>query len=155
MSTGQAAADRPAWRVALPFAALLFLLVGAHGLLETARDSLFLRSQPVSRLPWVYLAVTVAVLVVTPVQSWLWGRRAGTRALAFTLLGAAALTAGFWTIHGPAAVNAFYVWTALFSSLTFAQFWLTADEAFDAAQARRLFGIIGAGPAQRRRPHQR
>jgi ATP:ADP antiporter, AAA family len=145
MSTGQAAADRPAWRVALPFAALLFLLVGAHGLLETARDSLFLRSQPVSRLPWVYLAVTVAVLVVTPVQSWLWGRRAGTRALALTLLGAAALTAGFWAIHGPAAVNAFYVWTALFSSLTFAQFWLTADEAFDAAQARRLFGIIGAG----------
>jgi AAA family ATP:ADP antiporter len=146
MSPGQAAADRPAWRVALPFAALLFLLVGAHGLLETARDSLFLRSQPVSHLPWVYLAVTLAVLVVTPVQTWLWGRQTGSRALSFTLLGASVLTAVFWAIsRGAMAVNAFYVWTALFSSLIFAQFWLTADEAFDAAQARRLFGFIGAG----------
>ena len=40
-------------RRALPFAALLFLLVGAHGLLETARDGLFLVEQPVSRLPWL------------------------------------------------------------------------------------------------------
>lgn len=146
MSTGGAAADRPAWRAALPFASLLFLLVGAHGLLETARDSLFLRSQPVSHLPWVYLAVTLAVLLVTPIQGWLWGRQASSRALASTLLAASALTIGFWAIsRGAMAVNAFYVWTALFSSLIFAQFWLTADEAFDAAQARRWFGFIGAG----------
>ena len=120
MSTGGAAADRPAWRAALPFASLLFLLVGAHGLLETARDSLFLRSQPVSHLPWVYLAVTLAVLLVTPIQGWLWGRQASSRALASTLLAASALTIGFWAIsRGAMAVNAFYVWTALFSSLIF------------------------------------
>ena len=33
-------------RRALPYAALLFLLVGAHGLLETARDGMFLVEQP-------------------------------------------------------------------------------------------------------------
>jgi AAA family ATP:ADP antiporter len=146
MSAGAAAADRPAWRAAFPFAALLFLLVGAHGLLETARDSLFLSSQPVSRLPWLYLAVTLTVLLVTPLQSWALRRQVGARALASTLLGACALTTGFWLFApGPEVVNVFYVWTALFSSVVFAQVWLTADETFDASQARRWFGFIATG----------
>ncbi|HMK73027.1 MAG TPA: hypothetical protein VK454_06790, partial [Myxococcaceae bacterium] len=49
---------------ALPFAALLFTQVAAHSLLETARDSLYLRSEPVTRLPWVYLALIAVVLLV-------------------------------------------------------------------------------------------
>ncbi|HZX42860.1 MAG TPA: hypothetical protein VFE93_13550, partial [Myxococcaceae bacterium] len=43
---------------------------------ETARDSLFLAGQPISRLPWLYLAVTVVVLPVTQLQA-LAGRRRG------------------------------------------------------------------------------
>ncbi len=131
---------------AWPFAVLLFLLVGAHALLETARDSLFLRTQPLSRLPWVYLAVAVAVLAVTPGQAWLMRRRTGAPAMAITLLVTTGLTASFWAATPNAlAVNAFYVWTALFSSLIFAQFWLGPAEAFDAGQAKRVFGFIGAG----------
>ncbi len=57
---------------ALPFAALLSFLVAAHTLLETARDSLFLTRQPISRLPLVFLAVTAAVLSLTPLQRLLW-----------------------------------------------------------------------------------
>jgi len=131
---------------AWPFAVLLFLLVGAHSLLETARDSLFLRTQPLSRLPWVYLAVAVAVLAVTPAQAWLMRRKTGALAMATTLLVTTALTTSFWAAApNPLAVNAFYVWTALFSSLVFAQFWLGPAEAFDAGQAKRVFGFIGAG----------
>jgi len=128
------------------FAVLLFLLVGAHTLLETARDSLFLRTQPVSRLPWVYLAVAFAVLAVTPAQAWVMRRKSGTRAMAITLLVTSGVTASFWAVaRHPMAVNAFYVWTALFSSLIFAQFWLAPAEAFDASQAKRVFGFIGTG----------
>src|SRR5262249_46647577 len=69
-SVDMSAADIPQspLRRALPFATLLFLLVAAHGLLETARDGLFLMEQPVDRLPWLYLAVTAAVLILTPLQ---------------------------------------------------------------------------------------
>jgi AAA family ATP:ADP antiporter len=131
---------------AWPFAVLLFLLVGAHALLETARDSLFLRTQPLSRLPWVYLAVAVAVLAVTPAQAWLMRRKTGPLALVITLLVTTGLTASFWAATpNPLAVNAFYVWTALFSSLVFAQFWLGPTEAFDATEAKRVFSFIGAG----------
>ncbi|HUM12663.1 MAG TPA: hypothetical protein VLT82_17075 [Myxococcaceae bacterium] len=134
-----------ALRRALPFAALLFLLVGAHTLLETARDSLFLTQQPISRLPFVFLAVTATVLALTPLQRLLWstGHRG---ALPITLLGTGTITLIFWLATGQrGAVVAFYVWTALFSSLVFVQFWLTADEAFALGDAKRIFGFIAAG----------
>jgi AAA family ATP:ADP antiporter len=132
-------------RKALPFTALLFLLVAAHGLLETARDGLFLTEQPLSRLPWLYLAVTAGVLALTPLQRRLWNR--GSRlALPLTLVAAGAVTVAFWIGSGSrAAVLAFYVWTALFSSLVFVQFWLTADEAFQVSEAKHTFGFIAAG----------
>ena len=79
-------------RRALPFAALLFLLVAAHGLLETARDGLFLTEQPVSRLPWLYLAVTAGILALTPLQRRLWERRSrlwATDVIAGAVLGGA------------------------------------------------------------------
>lgn len=133
------------FRRALPFTALLFLLVAAHGLLETARDALFLMEQPVSRLPWLYLAVTAGVLALTPLQRRLWngGKRA---ALPLTLFAAGAVTLAFWAVAGTrSAVLAFYVWTALFSSLVFVQFWLTADESFNMGEAKRTFGLMAAG----------
>ncbi|HEY3587974.1 MAG TPA: hypothetical protein VGK85_12515, partial [Myxococcaceae bacterium] len=114
---GAARAPVSLTRRALPFAALLFFLVGAHGLLETARDGLFLVEQPVNRLPWLYLAVTAGVLVLTPLQRRLWGRH-GHAALPVTLLAAAAVTLGFWAFAAArSTVLGFYVWTALFSSL--------------------------------------
>ena len=132
-------------RRALPYAALLFLLVGAHGLLETARDGLFLVEQPVTRLPWLYLAVTAGVLLLTPVQRRLWSGRLHV-ALPLTMLTAAAVTLGFWAFAAArSTVLGFYVWTALFSSLVFVQFWLTADEAFSVDEAKRAFGFIAAG----------
>lgn len=143
--SGTSHSPASATRRAVPYGALLFLLVGAHGLLETARDGMFLTEQPVSRLPWLYLAVTAGVLVLTPLQRRLWGRR-GHVALALTLAAAAVVTLGFW---GYAAVRdtvlGFYVWTALFSSLVFVQFWLAADEAFTVDEAKRAFGFIAAG----------
>ena len=40
---------------------------------------------------------------------------------------------------------AFYIWVAIFGVITTAQFWLLANHVFDAREARRLFGFIGAG----------
>ena len=142
-----AASDAPVslTRRALPYAALLSLLVGAHGLLETARDGLFLVEQPITRLPWLYLAVTAGVLVLTPVQRRLWSGRLHV-ALPLTLAACAAVTLGFWVFAAVrSTVLGFYVWTALFSSLVFVQFWLTADEAFRVDEAKRAFGFIAAG----------
>src|SRR4029453_12608403 len=58
--TGQA----PGGRRAVQLSVLLGVMVAAHSLLETARDSLFLAREPIGRLPWLYLAVTLVVLPV-------------------------------------------------------------------------------------------
>ena len=56
------------------------------------------------------------------------------------------MTLGFWAFAAVrSTVLGFYVWTALFSSLVFVQFWLTADEAFSVDEAKRAFGFIAAG----------
>ncbi|HET6983174.1 MAG TPA: hypothetical protein VFI53_13595 [Myxococcaceae bacterium] len=142
---GVRASERIGSGRAVPFAALLFLLVGAHALLETARDSLFLTAEPISRLPWILLLVTAAVLALTPLQRLLWST-VHRSALPLTLALTGAVTLLFWVASGwRGAVVAFYVWTALFSSLVFVQFWLTADEAFGLADAKRMFGVIAAG----------
>src|SRR5215468_11277785 len=140
-----AAGDRTSSARAVPFAGLLFLLVAAHALLETARDSLFLTEQPISRLPWILLLVTAAVLALIPLQRLLWST-AHRFALSLTLAATGAVTLLFWLASGwRGAVLAFYVWTALFSSLVFVQFWLTADDAFGLEDAKRVFGTIAAG----------
>ncbi len=133
-------------RRALPLAVLLGVLVAAHSLLETARDSLFLSGQPVTRLPWLYLAVTAVVLPVTQLQSAIGRRRAGSGALVATLVASAAVTLGFWaTASHASGIDALYVWAALFSSVAFVQFWLIAVERFEVSEAKRLFGLIAAG----------
>ena len=135
----------PPWRRALPLAALLALLVGAHGILETARDTLFLADQPISLLPWLYLAVTAAVLVVTGVQTRL-RRGSSSGTLAITALAGAGITAVLWYLsRNPGTVNVIYVWAALFSSLVFVQFWLAAVDVFDVSEAKQVFGPVAAG----------
>src|SRR5512138_728344 len=117
--SGRPAAPGLQLRRALVFAALLLLLVAAHALLETARDSLFLVKEPLSRLPIMFLLVTVAVLALTPLQRTLWAA-APRAALPLTLAGVATVTLIFWALSGlQGVVLAFYVWTALFSSLVF------------------------------------
>jgi len=133
-------------RRAVPLAVLLGTMVAAHSLLETARDSLFLAGQPISRLPWLYLAVTVVVLPVTQLQALAGRRRGGSGALLATLLGSAIITLGFWAMaDGSRGVDALYVWAALFSSIAFVQFWLVAVESFEVTEAKQVFGFIAAG----------
>jgi len=133
-------------RRAFLLALLLGAMVAAHCLLETARDSLFLSGQPIQRLPWLYLAVTVVVLPVTQLQALAGRRRGGSGALLATLLGSAAITLGFWaTAEQTRTVSALYVWAALFSSIAFVQFWLVAVESFEVSEAKKVFGFVASG----------
>jgi AAA family ATP:ADP antiporter len=136
----------PGGRHAFALALLLGVLVAAHTLLETARDSLFLSGQPVARLPWLYLAVTAVVLPVTQLQSLTGRRRGGSGALLATLLCSIVVTLALWASVGHSrGIDALYVWSALFSSIAFVQFWLVAVESFEVSEAKQVFGFIAAG----------
>ena len=54
----------------------------------------------------------------------------------------------FWwafRFHGDGLAGVFYVWVNCFGVVVPVQAWTFASSVFDARQARRLFGLIGAG----------
>ena len=74
---------------------VLFGILAGHTVLETARDALFLSRLPASRLPWVYLAMAAAAVVVWKFQGRALRRLPGARGLAVLLAFVAVVTFGF------------------------------------------------------------
>lgn len=124
----------------------IFGILAAHTLLETARDALFLARLPASRLPWVYLIIAGVAVGLSQVP---WSRRrSGAFGLPVLLLAFAAATFVFWLTRSwrsPAGLYALYVWTGLVGSLAVLQFWLVLGDMYTVTQAKRIYGLIGAG----------
>mgnify|MGYP001050641973 CR=1 FL=1 len=130
------------------FSTLMMVMV-AHALGETARDSLFLAGLSAERLPWAYLTIAGLALVVVRANQWLLDQVKDKRLLlAKTMVLAAAIDVGFWFwLEGNPQGRAFalYVWTGLFATITVVQVWLLLDDVVHVAQAKRIFGPITAG----------
>jgi hypothetical protein len=125
----------------------IFGILGAHTLLETARDALFLARLPARELPYVYLAIA-ALAVLFSLGPWRGKIRLSSRYTLSVVLGLCALvTAGLWAVglDRPSTLYALYVWTGLEGSLAPLEFWLVLGEKYTVTQAKRVFGIVGAG----------
>ncbi|MEM9697068.1 MAG: Npt1/Npt2 family nucleotide transporter, partial [Myxococcota bacterium] len=125
---------------------LLFALVAAHTVLETARDALFLRALPASRLTLVYIGLAVLGAVVPFYNGRLMSLFGRRTALVFTLMLAAMGTTLIylqplvgWQVYG------LYMWSALLGTLLVIQFWLVAAQVFTVAQGKRLFAGLASG----------
>jgi ATP/ADP translocase len=132
-----------AWMLGL----LLFGIMAAHALLETARDALFLAKLGPAHLASAYFAIAVIALVaVCAVRRW-GGRRSPRRALIGFLAAAAGGTAGIAVTitTAPAVVFVLYVWTGLVATLTVPALWMLVDRVLRIGDAKKLFGAIGAG----------
>ncbi|MEO8182616.1 MAG: hypothetical protein ABI895_27605 [Deltaproteobacteria bacterium] len=124
----------------------LFLLIGGHTVLETARDALFLEKLAPSRLTLVYVLVAALALLVSPLCTAL-SRRFGRRNALVALLLAAAYGTALFHVQplGVVGVFALYAWSGLLGTLLLVQFWLFASELLTVAQGKRLYGPIAAG----------
>ncbi len=121
----------------------LFAILAAHVLTETARDALFLERASAADLPYVYIGVAMATLVIA-----MFVMRAGPRVLTLTLWVSAGINSGFWLLmdgSGDWAVFALYIWTSIFGGLAITQFWLVLARLFTIGDAKRLYAFIGAG----------
>jgi AAA family ATP:ADP antiporter len=124
--------------------AALSAATAAHTLLETARDALFLEKLPATTLPWMYLAIAVLGVGVTRLLGA--RRRAGTASAAMALAGLAGLLFfGATSAPTPSVLYALFIWTGTFGAIIGLELWMLLGAAFDVGQAKRLFGLIGAG----------
>lgn len=138
------------------------VVVAAFLLAKPIRNGLFLEEYGAYALVYVYAAVPLVLTAFVP----LYGRiaaRVGTRAVTVgTLLFFALNVLGFWAAFRAFPVTegaqldagqwfawllpaAFYVWVNCFAVIAPVQAWSFANSLFDTRQARRLFGVVGAG----------
>ncbi|AKU97676.1 transporter, putative [Labilithrix luteola] len=126
----------------------LFGLISGHAILETARDALFLAKVPATHLPWVFLLTAAMSFGAVRFQGLFSGRGAARTALSAWTFGAGVVTFAFFVLGsrlGSAGLYALYVWSGLVTTLSLVHFWTLVGGLFSVTQAKRLYGLIGAG----------
>src|SRR5256884_8474595 len=123
--------------------------IGAGVVAHSVRAALSLANRPARGLAGMYIWSSIAIVLV----SWSYARIADRlpRGLlnAVSALGCAALGTAFWAVL--TVTDAVWVYAALYvfveamGSLVVIQFWTLANDVFHAREAKRLFGLIGAG----------
>jgi len=125
------------------------LAVGAFVAGRSVRDALFLAHGSRSQLAWMYVAsagaVTLVGLAYNPIAARV---RRDLMAIGSAALFAAAFVA-LWLVERRGGTSwvyaALYVYVEVMGALTLVQFWTLCNELFNAREAKRLYGIIGAG----------
>ncbi|OFW07320.1 MAG: hypothetical protein A3H96_17530 [Acidobacteria bacterium RIFCSPLOWO2_02_FULL_67_36] len=124
-------------------------VVAAYLLAKPIRTSLFLHQYGPYALVYVYAAVPLALSLFVPAYNRVVARF-GTRAVTvWTLVFFSANVVIFWYLFsyhpGGLLPAIFYVWVGCFGIIAPVQAWSFAHGLFDTRQARRLFGLVGAG----------
>ena len=144
-------------RVLLSFL-YIAVVVAAFLLAKPIRNGLFLQQYGPYALVYVYAAVPLALSLFVPVYSRV-AARFGSRAVTVATLVFFSLNVVAVLVCVPALPEAdaqpgtaawllpgvFYVWVNCFGVIAPVQAWSFANSLFDTRQARRLFGLIGAG----------
>ncbi|MBI3183855.1 MAG: HEAT repeat domain-containing protein [Myxococcales bacterium] len=122
--------------------------VGAFMAGRTVRDALFLANGDKGHLPWMYVAsavgVTLAGLAYAPIAA----RVRRDRVALVSALGFSGLFAVAFALERSGArwvYYVLYVYVEVMGALALVQFWTLANELFNAREAKRLYGLIGAG----------
>jgi len=136
----------PSQREALAPGLVLFAIMIAHTILETARDALFLARLGPQHLAAAYLAMAAIALVAFAALRR-WTRLRDPRNILVAFLSLATVGTAVLAIviaRSPAAVFGLYIWTGLIATLVVPSFWTLLDRAVRVDEAKRLFATIGA-----------
>ena len=125
----------------------LLMAVGAFVTGRISRDALFLSRYDITYLPHMYIWVALAVALTSYFYSQFADRFRRDRLIqfvtAFLLTGVVAsrflLMTGDWMVPG------LYIFIEVMGGLLMIQFWTFANDIFTTREAKRLFGLIGAG----------
>ena len=124
------------------------LVLTANYMLRPLRDALALTGGS-SKLPWLFTATFVGVLIAAPLIGWA-AARLGRARLVEVVYGVCALVlVGLWGAlgFGPRvlASQAFFVWISIFNLIAVSMLWSVLADRLRTADAGRLFGLIAFG----------
>ncbi|MFN2430729.1 MAG: Npt1/Npt2 family nucleotide transporter [Cryomorphaceae bacterium] len=136
------------WKIVSAFFAMSFLLIVIVYFLKPARDSLFLVQLGAERLPYVFIAIAILAIPVTSIVIRTTQKHKSRKVFPASVLAVIAqlLVLRLLLETGQQWVYVlFYLWVGIFGILVISQFWLFANEAFDAAQSKRVFPLLNFG----------
>jgi AAA family ATP:ADP antiporter len=127
-----------------------FLIIATLLIVKPTVNGLFLAEMGANRLPSAYLLVAFFAILVSSIYARILGRVNLNKIILGTLL----LSVGLFVLFGILLrlnivvgwiLYAFYIVMAIFAVLSASQFWVLANVIFNAREAKRIFGFIGAG----------
>lgn len=125
------------------------IAVGSFLLAKAIRNGLFLQVYGASKLAYVYVGVPLVLMILVPIYGAVVARVGHRRVITGSLLFLCANVLAFWwaLAHAPKPwlSAAFYIWVNCYGVIAPVQAWSFANSVFDTRQARRLFGLVGAG----------
>ena len=130
--------------------AYIFFVIASLMIVKPVRNALFLTEYGPEKLPFAFMLTAVFAAFIAFNYSRLAGkmpfRLLILSSLTFTIVSLLAIwfllkhdLRAAWFIYG------FYIWVSLFGVIAASQFWLLANYVFNAREAKRLFGFLGAG----------
>ncbi len=135
-------------RSTLEMFAYLMMAVGAFMFARIARDSLFLSRYDISYLPYMYIWVAISVALVSYIYSHFADRYRRDRLIQIVTFGLLLMVVASRIVlmfAGDWFLPILYVFVEIMGGLMTIQFWTLANDIFTTRQAKRIFGIIGAG----------
>ena len=127
-----------------------FLAMTGYNVLKPVTRGLFISNLGADNLPYVQFGAGVVIGFIMQGYSRVIGLVPRRWMIPVTQLGMVILLVVFWVLFsglGDAKVvaAAFYLFGLILGILLISQFWTLANDIYDARQAKRLFGLIGAG----------
>lgn len=128
-----------------------FCVLASYYVLRPIRDEMGVAGG-VSKLPWLFLGTLTVTIVISPLFSRLVARLPRRRFVAWAYRSLVLCLVGFGLLlsFAPASAQvwvgrAFFVWISVFNIFAVSLFWAVMSDLFQTRQARRLYGVIGAG----------
>src|SRR5579884_3013367 len=126
----------------------LLLVLLAYYILKPVSRALFLNKFDIDKLPWLYVLIAAAGGLL----AYVYTKVAVRSSLQTAVAGAMAFSVGMlvliWWLIGLNQAWVYYffnIWVSLFSVMLVSQGWLVAANVFTPREAKRLYGLLGAG----------
>ncbi len=126
----------------------LGLIISCYLILKAVRDALFIDAFSAMKLPYVILGIALLAGVFVDGYIRISRRMPAPRLITGTLLFFISNLVLFWIIARMGArwlYPVLYIWVGLYGVAAPVQVWTLANEVFTTREAKRVFGIVGAG----------
>lgn len=128
----------------------IFLMISTLLIVKPAVNGLFISKFGVENLPLAFVIVAITATAFSVFYARKLVKMPFNKLMRLTLVSSVVSLVVFglllslnllvdWVIY------VFYIWVAIFAVLSASQFWILANIVFNAREAKRLFGFIGAG----------